>query len=411
MGGFALFHKAHALALVGDYEAADKLLSDPALAGLNTMRRAVVARVEILSQLERGGEALQLLQAQFGTELDPELRTLHDRLVAGKTLPFGTLTNARDGIAEVFFTVASALRYEAESDYTLLYSRVAEFLRPTHTEALLLSGAMLDNLQLYDLAVDTYGRVRSDNLSYHAAELGRADALRRAGDGGEAADALSALATSHGDLPMVHVTLGDVQRQAKDFDQAVRSYDAALALYDADQDSQWFIYYARAICLERMGQWEEAEADFRKALELNPDQPQVLNYLGYSMVERRMNLDEALAMIERAVAARPDSGYIVDSLGWVLYRLGRYEEAVPHMERAAELMPVDPVVNDHLGDALWAVGRHREAEFQWKRALSFIDPTDVPTDISLERVRQKLAVGLDAVLEQEGATVLQAANE
>jgi len=150
----------------------------------------------------------------------------------------------------------------------------------------------------------------------------------------------------------------------------------------------------------------KSEADFRKALALSPDQPQVLNYLGYSMVEQHVNLDEALSMIERAVAARPDSGYIIDSLGWVLYRLGRYDEAIGHMERAAELMAVDPIVNDHLGDVLWAVGRHLEAEFQWRRALSF-----EPEEADAERIRQKIEIGLDAVLANEGAAPLQLADD
>ena len=157
-------------------------------------------------------------------------------------------------------------------------------------------------------------------------------------------------------------------------------------------------------------EWKQAEADFRAALELNPDQPQVLNYLGYSMVEKQVKLDEALNMIERAVAARPDSGYIVDSLGWVLFRLGRYDEAVSHMEKAVELMPVDPVVNDHLGDVYWAVGRSREAEFQWKRALSFVDPDDENAEADPDRIRRKLDVGLDQVLAEEGAAPLKFAN-
>jgi tetratricopeptide (TPR) repeat protein len=135
-----------------------------------------------------------------------------------------------------------------------------------------------------------------------------------------------------------------------------------------------------------------------------------LNYLGYSLVEKRKNLDEALDMIERAVAARPDSGYIVDSLGWVLYRLGRYDEAVGHMERAVELMPVDPVVNDHLGDVFWAVGRKREAEFQWKRALSFIRAGEGDGEADPDRIRRKLEVGLDVVLAEEGAEPLKVAN-
>jgi Tfp pilus assembly protein PilF len=132
----------------------------------------------------------------------------------------------------------------------------------------------------------------------------------------------------------------------------------------------------------------------------------VLNYLGYSLVEQGRNLDEALNMIERAVAASPGSGYIVDSLGWVLYRLGRYEEAVSQMERAVELVAVDPVVNDHLGDVYWAVGREREAEFQWRRALSFVDPQDSDSEADPARMRRKLEIGLDAVLSEEGAQPL-----
>ena len=143
--------------------------------------------------------------------------------------------------------------------------------------------------------------------------------------------------------------------------------------------------------------WPNTEADFRQALTLNPDQPQVLNYLGYSMVEKKINLDEALAMIQTAVDQSPDSGYIIDSLGWAKFRHGRFEEAVPHLERAAELMPVDPIVNDHLGDAYWAVGRKLEAAFQWRRALSFD-----PEEKEIDRVRRKLEVGLDQVLIEEG---------
>jgi Flp pilus assembly protein TadD len=162
---------------------------------------------------------------------------------------------------------------------------------------------------------------------------------------------------------------------------------------------------------ERLDNWELAEADFRAALALNPEQPQVLNYLGYSMVEKQVNLDEALNMIERAAAARPDSGFIVDSLGWVLFRIGRYSEAVVHMETAVALMPVDPVVNDHLGDVYWSVGRTREAEFQWSRALSFVDPTDADGEADPDRIRRKLEIGLDAVLVEEGANPLKVANE
>ncbi|MDH5797960.1 MAG: tetratricopeptide repeat protein, partial [Paracoccaceae bacterium] len=200
--------------------------------------------------------------------------------------------------------------------------------------------------------------------------------------------------------------LGDVLRRLERNVEAVAAYDKAVALHEASGQENWLVYFTRGISLERIGEWERSEADLRKALELRPDQPQVLNYLGYSLVELQVKLDEALDMIARAVDARPNDGYITDSLGWVLYRLGRYDEAVGHMERATELMPVDPIVNDHLGDVYWAVGRYREARFQWERAMSF-----EPEEKDAMRIRRKLEVGLDRVLEEEGAPPLSKAND
>jgi Flp pilus assembly protein TadD len=162
----------------------------------------------------------------------------------------------------------------------------------------------------------------------------------------------------------------------------------------------------RGISHERAGDWDAGDADFRRALDLEPEQPQVLNYLGYMFLEWGRNFDEALEMISRAVAARPEDGHIVDSLGWAYYRLGRYDEAVAPMERAAELLPQDPIVNDHLGDVYWAVGRKTEARFQWRRALSFgPEPEDA------DRIRRKLEQGLDAVLAAEGAPPIQVATD
>ena len=207
------------------------------------------------------------------------------------------------------------------------------------------------------------------------------------------------------------MSVGDLSRQMERFSDAVTAYDRAIAIYEELAQEQWFVHYARAISLERLGDWPKAEAGFRKALELNPDHPQVMNYLGYSLVEKQIKLDEALDLIERAVAAEPNSGYIVDSLGWVLYRLGRYDEAIVHMERAAELMPIDPVVNDHLGDVLWAVGRYNEAEFQWKRALSFVDEENPSPDVNPDRIRRKLEIGLYDVLQEEGAEPLRVVEE
>ncbi|MBL3701555.1 tetratricopeptide repeat protein [Sulfitobacter sp. BDSS02] len=408
---FGLYHKALALASMGELEDAAEIFAADQGVLSRISRRAAIARVEILSQLGRNEDALESLSDAFGATVDPALLELADRLEAGETLPLQQVRNPQDGLAEVFFSIALALKSEASDDYVLVYARVASFLRPDHVDAILLNAELLDNLGQYDLAVSTYKQVPQDSPEYSAAELGRAEALRRAAKPDAAIEALENLAKTYPDMPMIYSSLGDLRRQEEEYKEAVKAYDRAIELTEEGAQATWFLLYARGISHERLKEWEEAEADFRQALELNPEQPQVLNYLGYSLVERQENLEEALSMIERAVAARPDSGYIVDSLGWVLYRMGRYDEAVEHMEKAVELMAVDAVVNDHLGDVYWAVGRYREAEFQWRRALSFVDPEDENSEADPDRIRRKLEVGLDQVLAEEGAEPLKVAGE
>ena len=410
VAAFGLYHKALALASVGDFEGAEALFSGEEGPGIALTRRGLIAHAQILGQLDRGEEGAALITDTFGPAPDPALASLRDALAGGDAPDYSGVTTAKQGVAEVAFSIAGALNGEATEGFTLVYSRAAEYLDPAHVDAILLSASILDDLGQYDLAVDAFAQVPAEHPSFHAAELGRAEALRRSGEVEQAIEALRQLTETHGDMSIVHTTLGDVLRREERFDEATEAYDDAIALFTEDEEVQWVVYFARGITHERSDRWPQAEADFRKALELRPDQPQVLNYLGYSFVEMQENMDEALEMIERAVEAEPESGYIVDSLGWVLYRLGRYDEALGHMERAVELMPVDPVVNDHLGDVYWAVGRYREAEFQWHRALSFIEP-DESTDADPDRIRRKLEVGLDVVLEEEGAPPLRVAND
>ncbi|NVO21853.1 tetratricopeptide repeat protein [Donghicola sp. C2-DW-16] len=405
LNSFGLYHKALALALVGDLEGSQAIFAGDTTGRLQITRRGAMANIEVLSQLDRNAEAIAMIDATFGPELDPALRQMKAQMQEGVRLPFTHVRNATDGLAEVFFAVASALEGEAAPDYTLLYSRIAQYLRPDHVDATLLSADLLDVMGRYDLAEETYRQVPETDPAFHAAELGRADALRSAGKTDAAIEVLQALSKSHADLPIVHLTLGDFYRAEQKYAEAVKAYDQAISLYTNPDDARWFAFYTRGIAYERLGQWDKAEVDFRHALELSPGQPQVLNYLGYSLVEMDENLDEALGMIEQAVATSPDSGHIVDSLGWALFRLGRYEEAAVQLERAAELMPVDPIVNDHLGDGYWAVGRKTEARFQWHRALSF-----GPEEEDATRIRRKLEVGLDQVLADEGADPIKVAD-
>ncbi len=394
---FGYFHKALALASVGDFEGADEILSGKAAGPIYVMRRGVFAHAQILSQLERNADAIALLDRSFGTAPDPIVDAVRHRLQAGEPLPFDTVTSARDGIAEVFYSISTALNGEADPVYTLLHLRVAGYLRPDHSDALLLTADVLEELGQHDLAAETYAGFPPEDPAYVTAEIGRAGALRSQGKADAAIEALKTLARSHGDLQHVQFALADLLRSENRFDEAEVAYTAAIDLGVAAKKEDWVLYFYRGICHEQSKDWAPAEADFRKALELNPSQPQVLNYLGYGLVDRGEKLDEALGMIEKAVATDPEQGYIIDSLAWARFKLGRYAEALEPMEKASLLEPVDPIVTDHLGDVYWMNDRKLEARFQWRRALSF-----KPTETDEKRILRKLEVGLDAVMAEEG---------
>ncbi|MCE6950473.1 tetratricopeptide repeat protein [Cereibacter sphaeroides] len=402
---FGLYHKALALAAAGDFEGADAILTGSDGRTLHVMRRGSIAHAQILSQLDRNADAIAMLDRSFGADADAGIDALKARLGAGEKLTYDVARNATEGMAEIFFTLAGALSGEGDDGSTLLYARTTIHLRPDHTEALLLTAQILDNEGQHQLASETYARIPTSDPMFFVAEIGRADALRADGKTEASLEVLQGLARSRADLMQVHLALGDALRREERYADAVAAYDAAIARVEAPERQHWPLYYSRGICHERLSHWAEAEADFRKALALNPDEPQVLNYLGYSFVDRGQNLEEALSMIERAVAARPESGYIIDSLAWAYFRLGRYQDAVEPMEKASLLEPVDPIVTDHLGDVYWSVGRKLEARFQWRRALSFD-----PEEKEAERIRRKLAVGLDALLAEEGAKPLSVAE-
>jgi tetratricopeptide (TPR) repeat protein len=183
--------------------------------------------------------------------------------------------------------------------------------------------------------------------------------------------------------------LGNILRSRKQYAEAVDVYNRAIAMIPKPDRRHWVYFYARGTSYERLKNWPPAEVDLKKALKLYPDQPLVLNYLGYSWIDQGINLDEGMRLIERAVAMKPDDGYIVDSLGWAHFKRGNYDEAVRYLERAVELRPDDPVLNDHLGDALWKVGRQREARFQWDQSLTL-----KPEPEDALKTRRKLDEGL-----------------
>ena len=398
MAVFGLYHKALALAQTGDFEGAETLLSNPKAAGINGLRRGVLAQVEILSQLERGPEAVALIDKVYGRVLDDGLTDLRRRAAAGEPVAFDIARTPQEGLAEAFFTLATVMADQADATFTLLNTRIVTALRPDHVEAQLMSARLLDSLKQYDLAMEAFAKVPAGDPAYVAAVVGQASSAMSAGKIDAAVALLKALAEQHPKDSGVLTAYGDTLRRQGHCDAAIPVYAQAIALIQTPNAGDWPLYYRRGGCAFQEGDWTASEADYKAALALAPDEPRLLNELGYGYVDRGENLVAALAMIEKAVAAAPDQGYILDSLAWAYFRLGRYGDAVAPMEKASVLMPVDPVVTDHLGDVYWMVGRKREAQYQWHRALSFH-----PEDKDAARISRKLEVGLDQVLKDEKA--------
>jgi len=392
---FGLYNKGLVLAYSGDLEAADAVF---AAGGAYVNRGAVLAHAQILAGLGRGDEALALMVNGAGaTFSDRESDALRARLAAQEAVTFTRVASPNEGGAETFVALADALNTDGSARLALLYARLATALHPKNAEALLLIGDILTAQNQYDLALAAYDAVPASSAMALNAKMGRAQNLRQSGDIEGAIETMRAALEIKPDGISLWQSLGDLLRQNGDLEGARQAYSKSIDLLPApDLRAAWQLYYARAIVEHRAENWPSAEADFREALRLFPDQPDVLNYLGYSLVDQGLNLDEALEMIETAVKAKPDSGAIADSLGWVYYRLGRFEDAEAAMETAVKLLPVDPILSDHFGDVLWMVDRKREARFQWRRALSY-----GPDEGEAERIRDKLVRGLDAVLADE----------
>jgi tetratricopeptide (TPR) repeat protein len=296
---------------------------------------------------------------------------------------------AHAGAAEALYGLGASLGRRGGEDFGLIYLRLAIYLAPSHPMALLSLADLYESLKKPALAIKVYERVPAQSALRRNADIQLAINLDSLDRTAEAEKRLGRLIKDNPkDLEAI-MALGNIQRGRKQFVECAKTYGKGISIIANPEKPNWLVFYFRGICHERAKQWPSAEADLKTALELFPDQPHVLNYLGYSWVDQGVNLDEGMAMIRRAVEQRPDDGYIVDSLGWAYYRIGNYEEAVKHLERAIELKPEDPTINDHLGDAYWKVGRMLEAYFQWTHARDMKPEPD-----ELAKIEQKLKSGL-----------------
>jgi tetratricopeptide (TPR) repeat protein len=388
---YAAFKDLHAgliLDLAGNRKDAGKRLEQAHAVDGNQIR-AVQAYGSWLSRNQNKDEALKVFGA-FEKVLPrhPLILESVDRLKAGQKLP-PLVESPQAGAAELLYGLGSALGRQGGEDLALVYLQLAIYLDPEQPLALLTLADLYENLKKPALALKVYQKLPERSALHRNAEIQMAIDLDQLDRTDEAKKRLEKLIDDRPkDLDAIRA-LGDILRERKQFADCANVYSKGIAAVANPEKQNWFLFYFRGICYERSKQWPLAEADLKKALELYPDQPHVLNYLGYSWVDQGINLDEGMRMIRRSVEQRPDDGYIVDSLGWAYFRTNNYDEAVKNLERAVELKPEDPTINDHLGDAYWKVGRFLEAAFQWSHARDLKPDPD-----ELARIEAKLKSGL-----------------
>jgi len=397
-GLFKSFHRALIADASNMPEKAEAIyaatMQDTAAGGAapETWMRNAQAYASFLARKGDKAKAISVLdQAEAFSPGKLEIVALRDRISKGdKIAPF--VSGPSDGASEILLDLATALNRGGGEPFVRLYLQYALALRPDSDAALVQLAAVAEQLKDGEGAIALYRRIPDSSplkelsdlqLGLNLADLDRHD---------EAITHLKAFVEAHPNDMRAYLALGGVYSSKEDFRSAANLYDKAVEALKTPTAANWNIFYQRGIAYERLKEWPKAEPNFRKALELQPDQPQVLNYLGYSWVDMNTNLKEGLAMIQKAVDLRPSDGYIVDSLGWAYFRLGRFDDAVREMERAVSLKPEDPVLNDHLGDAYWRVGRKLEATFQWNQARDLKPDPDV-----LATLQQKLMKGLPPI--------------
>ena len=384
----SIFHLALLSDYLGDAQMADTSYKTVLAGGLSP--RIVDAYGRFLERQGRKDDATALYNKMLA---EPGLKQIAqtglDRIKAGKR-PDALVTQPADGAAEALFGIAASLQDDASADVSILYLRLALYLRPGLDLGAVLLADRLENLQKYEDAIAVYSTIDKSSPYWRTAAVEIALDQARLGKNDVAIATLKALTVSNPQDVEAWTALGDAYRSTNKFQEAADAYNHAVDLLGTDKPSNWPLFFARAVSEEGSKNWSAAELDLKRALQLAPNEPTLLNYLGYSWVDQNRNIPEALAMLEKAHTLKPSDGYIADSVGWAYYKLGRYGDAAKTLEKAVELVPGDPTINDHLGDAYWRVGRKMEAQFQWNHALAF-----GPSDADKAVIEKKLKDGLD----------------
>ncbi len=389
--GLRLMHKA----LILEYAGRDKEADDAykqAISVMGTGPRGTEAYGRFLLRHGRVDDARALYQRAAKENPGNPFAQWANRELIGQKNPPPLIGSPAEGEAEGLFGIAASLNDQRSTDVAILYLNLALYLRPQFDLARVLLANRYEQMEKFDVANGIYARITPSSPYYAMTQVQAGINDGRQGKTQDGILKLKALSTAQPQESDVWTALGDLFRSSDQYQQAAAAYDKAIAGIPSGDRRLTGLYYARGISLERSNHWPDAERDFQAALKINPNRADVLNYLGYSWIEKGQHLDQAVAMLEKARALRPMDGFIADSVGWAYFRLGRYQDAVRTLEEAVQLAPGAADVNDHLGDAYWRVGRKIDARYEWQHALQ-MNP-DAKEKPVLER---KLQFGLDAV--------------
>lgn len=394
LGNEDLF-QAYQLGLIYDVHGSDKLAEKnykrAVVASGGGAARIVNAYGRFLERHGRGSEAIELYETFHKSRPDhPVISASLRRAISGEKTPDRLVRNTRDGVAEALYSVAGLLARDRNTSLPFLYLQIALWASPDTVETKLLLGELYWQGRQFEKTARILADIPLSHPFAPNAAVQIALSLERMKRPQDAEYVLRRAIKQHPRDISATIALGDILRASEQYERAVNAYDRAFEIVGDDKGS-WFLYYSRGASLEQAGFWPEAERDLLAALERAPDQPIILNHLGYSWVDRGVRLNEGLELVQTAVDLSPGNGFIVDSLGWAYFRLGEYSSAVRHLERALELEPEDPTLHEHLGDAYWMAGRQREARFQWQHSLD-----REPTPEQAVKVREKLVDGLAA---------------
>lgn len=299
-----------------------------------------------------------------------------------------SIESPRDGLAEAYFNISGWFYDKKLYKFSVFFGNLGLNLRNKFPALSSLVAESYKKLQLLEYSLKNLEDIDEDSFYYNTAVISKAGIFDKLGKEDILINLLKE-SSKEIDSNYLKILLADSLRSKGSYKESIKLYDELISKMDYFKNSDWGIFYSRGIAHERLKKWRMAEKDFLKALELMPNEPYVLNYLGYSWLERNIKLEKALELIIIAAEQKPYDAYIIDSLGWAYFLLGEFSSSIKILEKAVSLSPNDATLNDHLGDAYWKAGRTREAISQWRRVLVFD-----PNFKKKQNVKEKIKKGI-----------------